>query len=111
MIIASILHEIVAVYIKHCWVLRRVLLSPQLRDSSRTLTDAIGNAEVVYSDVDALWFSRPPVTNGVPWEIRHLNAEPYARLFKIDEFAADFEDALASAEEQFRRHIMARKEA
>ncbi|MEP6944539.1 MAG: hypothetical protein ABJA02_01385 [Acidobacteriota bacterium] len=111
MMAATLLGEIAAVYHKHGWMLRRVLVSPKSRESFSISADSVGDAPVLTSDIDALWFSRQPKPGGVPWEIRHLSTEPYSLIFTIDEFDDGFEDSLASGEEQFRSHLAARKEA
>ncbi len=67
--------EILSLYAKHGWILRRVLLSDKLRES--LAFDFFGNAEIVSSKLDALWFSRISNKNEA-WEIRHLSNAPFA---------------------------------
>ena len=111
MISSSEIGDIIAVYTKHGWLLRRVLLSPTVKGSIRLPEQSIGDAAIIDSDLDALWFSRPPKPGGVAWEIRHLSIEPYALLFTIDEHDAEFEDSLVSAEDVLRTNIASRKVA
>lgn len=111
MISASAIRDIISVYVKHGWLLRRVLLSKELRSSVQLPDDLLPEANVVDSDIDALWFSRPPKIGGAPWEIRHLSPNPYALLFTIDERDGGLEDSLDSAENVLRANIAARKEA
>jgi hypothetical protein len=112
MIAASTLREIVALYTKHGWLLRRVLLSERLRKALGDSLEAIfGNAAVYDSDVDAAWFSRPQGESGVPWEIRHLSDFPFALLENIDENDDKFEGALNTAEARLRKSILAKDAA
>jgi hypothetical protein len=104
--------RILAVYAKHGWILRRVLLTARLKevlgDGARGLFQ---NADLVDSDIDAAWFSRPRVDGGVPWEIRHLSETPYALLENADEFSPGFEGALAAVEERLRGAASKRRPA
>ena len=95
--------EIIQVYARHGWILRRVLLSDALKKRLNGPLDALfGDAPVIDSDIDAAWFSRPPRVGGVSWELRHLNDHPYALLEKMDEFEAEFEDRLREVESRLR---------
>lgn len=109
MIASNTVGEIIAVYKKHGWLLRRVLLSPGLKAA---LVDAgerqFGDALIVDEDIDAAWFSRPPIAGGVPWEIRHLSDSPYSLLENVDENDPGFEDALKAVEDRLRKSIGAR---
>lgn len=111
MITSTTIREIVAIYVKHGWVLRRVLLSGKSKGAIEIPADVVDGVSIVDSDLDALWFSRPPKPGGVAWEIRHLSTEPYSLLFTMDELDADFENALDSAENVFRSNLAGRKEA
>ena len=103
MIDAENIDEIIALYEKHGWVLRRVLLSAVLkaRDGSGIL-QFVDGVQVMDADIDAAWFSRPPKPGGVAWEIRHLSESPYALVENIDEFSPEFEAALRSVETRLR---------
>lgn len=112
MITAATFRDIVAVYTQHGWLLRRVLLSPELRKELNLSIDGLeGDVALFDSEIDAAWFSRPPKTGRVPWEIRHLSNVAYARLYTIDEHEADFEEAMTSAENEFRQSVSSRKAA
>ncbi len=106
MIEPGAVEEIFAVYQKYGWILRRVLLSPELKNrlnlADKEPVNKTGDAVIVDSDLDAAWFSRPPKAGGVAWEIRHLNSVPYAILEQIDEFSEGFEDSLAEVEARLR---------
>ena len=56
----NIAKDIIAVYQRHGWKLRRVLLSPSLRDElAQQGDDVFGDAVLLDSEFDALWFARP----------------------------------------------------
>ena len=91
MIDAGKIGEILQVYTKHGWTLRRVLLSGALKNGLAVpLSSLFHEAPVLESDIDAAWFSRPPRVGGVAWELRHLGDQPYALLEKTDEHDAEF---------------------
>src|SRR5687768_13101353 len=108
MIDAGAVAEIIATYQKHGWVLRRVLLS----DESKTvLGTAVNGLPLMDSNIDAAWFSRPPKSGGVAWEVRYLGDVPFALLENIDEESPDFEDRLRSVEARLTEAVTARKSA
>lgn len=81
------IEEILSLYGKHGWTLRRVLLSDALRvrisDRLETLFGA--NTVFVTSEINALWFSRASVGGDETWEIRHLSQTPFALIEVFDE--------------------------
>ena len=80
------IQEILSLYTKHGWKLRRVLLSPKLKlhlaDSIETLFNA---TEIIDAEIDAIWLSRASAGNAESWEIRCLSETPYALLEVFDE--------------------------
>ena len=83
MIDAHQIQEILAQYKKHGWSLSRVLLSPTTRKRlSVSPENLFGAVEVISSEVDAVWFSRPSGKNGEAWELRRLSGTPFA-LFEV----------------------------
>ena len=109
MISAGTISEIVGVYEKHGWLLRRVLLSSRLKaELAAAGEDIFRDVGIADSDIDAAWFSRPPSDGGVPWEIRHLSDSPYSLLENIDENDAGFEDALKAVEDRLRKNLGSR---
>jgi hypothetical protein len=80
MISAEQIQEIISLYQKHGWNLRRVLLSDEFRvNLNEFLQPLFGGAEIVSSpDLNALWFSRASGKTGETWELRHLSAAPFA---------------------------------
>ena len=78
--------EILSLYKKHGWNLRRVLLSEPLKASlAGSLAELFGAAEIRASEVDAVWFSRPARDNQEAWELRRLSEAPYALMEMFDE--------------------------
>lgn len=91
--------DILALYAKHGWILRRVLLSDKLRES--LAFDFFGDTEVVSSNLDALWFSRVSNKNEA-WEIRHLSKTPFALVEVFPEGTTDKEREKVLSETQTR---------
>ena len=112
MITDESIRELLAMYAKHGWLIRRVLLSKDAADRlSGKLEDLFGSTPVNTSSIDAIWFSRPYKSDGMPWEIRHLGGLPYALVEHLDEDAAGFEDDLHGVEERLRAAISSRTTA
>ncbi len=110
MIEASVIREIISVYAKHGWTLRRVLLSNALETAIKTnIPKLFADATIQGSDIDAIWVSRERNSDGTAWEIRHLSSAPYALVVVVDETADEFEEMLADTEERFRETIGKRK--
>ena len=85
MIRAGQIAEILSLYKKHGWILRRVLLSDALKNSlPAPLENIFGAAEIRTSEIDAAWFSRPPNANQETWELRRLSETPYAMIEIFD---------------------------
>lgn len=99
MIDASAIAEIVVTYQKHGWILRRVLLSSATNKKlGKDKKQLFGDAAIAESEIDAAWFSRPPMKGGVAWEIRYLGELPCALLEKVDEYDPEFENILQQIE-------------
>lgn len=109
MIGAKQIQEILSLYKRHGWNLRRVLLSERLRisliDSIETL---FGTAEIVSSEIDAVWFSRPSGAEREAWEIRHLSETPYAliEVFDADDDEEVREEARHEIEQQLKGKVI-----
>jgi hypothetical protein len=108
MIDQGTLAEIIATYQKHGWILRRVLLSGPAKQA---FGPTIDDVPVFDSTIDAAWFSRPPQSGGVAWEIRYLGDVPFALLENIDESSPSFEDDLSSVEARLNDAVTAKKSA
>ena len=81
MIDVGTIAEIISVYMKHGWILRRVLLSDKLKSALANAGSGIfGGVEITPSQIDGLWFSRPSKGTLEAWELRHINTNPYALI-------------------------------
>ena len=79
MIDAVSIREMIALYSKHGWTLRRVLLSEALRSRlSGEAGELFGEAEIRMAPLDAAWFARSSSPSSTAWEIRHLSPTPFA---------------------------------
>ncbi|MBK8812383.1 MAG: hypothetical protein IPN69_16865 [Acidobacteria bacterium] len=91
--------EILKLYAKHGWVLRRVLLSrPSSEALGETSNSLFGSVSVVTDDFDGLWFSRVSQPGSESWELRRLGGTPYALVTVLSDVEIDEtrEDALDS---------------
>ncbi len=85
MISQTAVEEIVKLYQKHGWHLRRVLLTAELKNNLTNAPETIfGDAEIIESEMDGAWFSRVSNTEQTAWELRHLSASPFAMMEMID---------------------------
>ena len=98
MITAEQVQDILSLYQRHGWTVRRILLTEKLKNH---LADFNFKADIVESEVDAIWFSRPSGDGKEAWELRRLSETPYA-LFEV------FED---DDEEEVREEIRREMEA
>ena len=107
MIKAQTIAEILSLYKKHGWNLRRVLLSDGLRvNITDALQDLFGGAEIVSSQLNALWFSRPSKNGAEAWELRRLTDAPFAlvEVFEKDVEPEEREEILRETENRMQ-HI------
>lgn len=105
--------EIVRTYAKHGWLLRRVLLTKEFRESlGDDLSELVGDADVSFnSTIDAAWFSRQPGKGEIAWELRMLSETPFALLDYADENAGDFEDKIRELESRLAKTAAAKRNA
>jgi len=104
---ASTIAAILSQYKKHGWTLRRVLVSDSLRVQMGIAgSDIFDSAEIVYSDIDALWFSRSSRPGAETWELRRLGNSPYAIDAFLDEemTVAARETIIMDTEERLRQN-------
>jgi len=96
MISVEEIQEILSLYKKHGWNLRRVLLSDALRvNINEHIQDLFGGAEIVSAPfLNALWFARASGKTGEAWELRHLSETPFAlvQVFPNDMTEAEREE-------------------
>jgi len=101
---AELISEIIATYQGHGWELRRVLLRPETR---AVLAGALfGQAAMIESDFDALWFARHSHAGREAWELRLIAELRYAlfEAFEADESEADREEVRLEMENRMREH-------
>jgi hypothetical protein len=101
MIKAGQIAEILALYKKHGWTLRRVLLSDALRTGlADSLEQLFGAAEIRPSGIDAAWFSRRSKPEQEAWELRRLSEAPLAlmEIFDLEDEDEIREETLAEVE-------------
>jgi hypothetical protein len=105
--ISELINEIVGVYEKHGWQLRRMLLRPESRAELENATAALGAATGAEAEVDALWFSRPSHGQREAWELRLIAENPYAlfETFEADESEEEREDVRREMETRMREHF------
>ncbi|MEA2173916.1 MAG: hypothetical protein QOD00_1508 [Blastocatellia bacterium] len=103
------LTEIIALYGKHGWQLRRALLTPETRASLTAgpeFTALLETAQTQDSIVDALWFARPSHAGREAWELRLVSETPYAlfETFEADEAEEDRQDVRLEMEARLREY-------
>ena len=109
---AAEFRSIVDLYVKHGWVLRRVLLSAPLRNNlAGQIESDFPDVPIRDRDFDAAWFSRPPADVPIAWEIRNLGSTPYALVEHLDEKDPEFEAALETAEQRMVAAVASRRSA
>src|SRR5947208_1595798 len=94
--------EIIAMYERHGWTVRRALLSKETRAA---IDDSVFNAAaIIDSDFDAVWFARPSDSGREAWELRLLAEQQYAlfEAFEADESEEDRDEARLEMENRMR---------
>ena len=105
MIRAGQIAEILALYKKHGWILRRVLLSDALKATLADRTENLfGAAEIRSSEIDAVWFSRKSKPDQEAWELRRLSEAPFAlfETFDSDDDEEIRDETLGEVEERLK---------
>ena len=102
---ADLFTEMTAIYRKHGWQLRSVLLRPETRAELQLPDDL----PVKESTFDALWFSRPSHENREAWELRLLAQTQYAlfETFEADETEEERADLKLEMEARLRDYLAA----
>ena len=100
---ADLYTELTAIYRKHGWQLRTVLLRPETR-AELQLPDDVPVREATF---DALWFSRPSHNNREAWELRLLAQTQYAlfETFEADETEEERDDLRLEMEARMRDYL------
>ncbi len=100
----ELVSEIIATYERNGWELRRVLLRPETR--AVLAAELFGQATVIESDFDALWFARPSHAGREAWELRLIAELRYAlfEAFEAEESEADREKVRLEMENRMREY-------
>ena len=104
--VSALFNEIVELYSKHGWQLRRVLLRPETRAQFES-APAFETVPVIASSVDAVWFSRPSHEGREAWELRLLSENPYAlfETFEADEIEEQRDEMRLELENRLRDYV------
>jgi|SRR5687767_1571255 len=108
--LSALFIEIVGVYSKHGWELRRVLLRPEMR--AQFDQKLVGEqVSLLEGAIDALWFSRPSHSGREAWELRALSENPYAlfETFEADETSEDRDEMLLEMENRMKEYVTTKK--
>lgn len=99
----NLLTEILALYQKHGWQLRRLLLTPAAR-AELGPSEFADTVAIVEAEIDAVWFSRVSQNQREAWELRLLAEQPYAlfETFEADEAEEDREERRMEMEATMR---------
>ncbi|HKO60980.1 MAG TPA: hypothetical protein VJV03_07470 [Pyrinomonadaceae bacterium] len=100
---SALFNEIVALYSKHGWQLRRVLSAPE----TRAQLDLDPAVPVIEAGVDAVWFSRASHAGREAWELRLLSENPYAlfETFEADETEEQRDEMRQELENRLREYV------
>lgn len=106
MIDAAAVGEIIAQYEKHGWIPRRALLSAKGLNAWK---QAVGEIEILDSDIDAIWFSRKSKPDTEAWELRRLSELPFALIavVSVTADAEEVESTLSQVVEEMRERTIA----
>ena len=98
--------QIIAEYERHGWKLRRVLSRPSSREELHA-ANLFGDSELIDSEINALWFSRPSHAQREAWELRLISEHAYAlfEAFEADETEEEREDVRHEMENRMREHM------
>jgi hypothetical protein len=104
---ADLFMELTAIYRKHGWQLRSVLLRPETRVELQAQLP--GDVVVKDSEFDALWFSRASHNDREAWELRLLAQTQYAlfETFEADETEEERADLRLEMEARMRDYLTA----
>ena len=110
MAIDDLAKQIIAMYERHGWTLRRALLTSETRAAIDD--NLFTNAAIVHSDFDALWFARPSPAERDAWELRLLAEQQYSlfEAFEADESEEDRDEARLEMENRMRDYAKSKKD-
>lgn len=104
--ISELINEILGVYQKHGWQLRRVLLRAESRAKLEGGISSLSGVEPKEATIDALWFSRSSHQQREAWELRLVAENPYAlfETFEADESEEQRENVRLEMEARMREY-------
>jgi hypothetical protein len=107
----EIAKDIIALYQRHGWKLRRILLTRAVRDELAHDSDAFAEAELIDAEFDALWFVRPSHAEREAWELRLISEQAYAlfEAFEADETEEEREEMRRELEHRMRDYALQSK--
>lgn len=102
----EIAQQIIAVYERHGWKLRRVLLRPSSREEFKSNADVFREAAFIDAEIDALWFARASHAQREAWELRLISEHAYAlfEAFEAEETEEEREEVRREMENRMREH-------
>ena len=109
--VRNLIEDIVAMYKRHGWTLRQLLLRPESKAAAAAAdSSSCDEAEVRDADFDALWFSRPSHEKREAWELRLISEQAYGlfEAFEADESEEDRGEARKEMENRMREHLAGR---
>src|SRR5215212_6750131 len=103
---SGLLNEVVSLYLKHGWQLRRALLKPETRAELSKDLESLNESDIKDSEVDAVWFSRLSHGQREAWELRLLAESQYAlfETFEADETEEERDDVRLEMEARLREY-------
>ncbi len=103
----DLLNEILAVYRKHGWQVRRLLLTPTTRVQLE-ISAFPNDVKLEDASIDAMWFSRSSHGGREAWELRLLAEQPYAlfETFEKDETEEQREERRRELEARMRDRVL-----
>ena len=114
MSMSRLFSETIAMYRKHGWQLKRVLLRKETRaEVSGEATELFNDASQMDAEINALWFARASHGTREAWELRLIGEPPYAlfETFEQDEAEEDREDVRREMEARLRDYAAGRAQS
>ena len=99
--------EVIAMYRRYGWQLRRALLREKTRSETSGDPDLFAKLPIHDAPIDALWFSRTSAKAREAWELRLVAETPYAlfEAFEPDETEEQREEARLEMEARMREYV------
>jgi hypothetical protein len=99
---------ILSQYERFGWQLHHLLMADDMRNSLGSAAgEFFGGMEILNSDLNAAWFSRPAENGRIAYELRALDATPFALLDSTSADADEIElrDMFVDVEQQLRDRL------